>query len=738
MVRCDPASGKNRYYKCELVPGQSLPGQRTLMSDTRGQLWIGTRQGLYTLDPQTSRFQKFTRYNSFTRLNDSKIYHLQETKEGIWIATSSGLYLLEAGKGITTHYSGEQVPPYYIPYDHILYSYRDSEGIFWLATRGGGLIRFDPGNESTKQFTTADGLSNNIIYAIYEDDYGKLWLPSNYGLMQFDKKSYRVNTYLESDGIAHNEFNTGSHYRASDGRLYFGGLAGVTILHPKDFITEAPVPAPLRMTSCQVLNTKTGILTDQVELISNAGELVLSPSDKSLILTFTLLNYQNTEKNTYMYKIEGLDNDWNAISGNNLRLNNLPYGRYVLRIKGQGIGGEQSANTLNISLRVRKPFYLTMGFMLSGMVALALLIYGMFRWRLQRLRKAKRQLQKTVRQRTQEIQRQKDKIEKDKNTIKQQAKELKALNTTQSRWFTNIAHELRTPLTLIAGPVRQLLKTTSGKTKTELAYLQLVEKNSGSLLKLVNQIMDVSRMESGQIRLQKESVQLHHLVEVSVANFESFARQKGIRLTTHIQACPVIFIDKERVQNIIVNLIANALKFTHAGGRVAVSLAYKPENGVTITVADTGDGIPDHDLPHIFERYYQASDPKQVNQGGAGIGLALALELARLHGGDIVVESQVGKGSVFTFLLPETLVVRIERQQPPGQRAVAPKTLPELPDVQHNSGEDKAHILLVEDNPDMRTYIKSVMTPAYTLVEAADGLQALEYLKKKHSRPCYF
>ena len=188
-----------------------------------------------------------------------------------------------------------------------------------------------------------------------------------------------------------------------------------------------------------------------------------------------------------------------------------------------------------------------------SVIVLTLLVYGIFRWRLQRLRQSELRLKTIVTERTKEIRQQKDKIE-------QQAGKLKELNTTQSRWFTNIAHELRTPLTLVLGPTRQLLKTNSQKTKEELTYLQLVESNSESLLKLVNQIMDISRMESGRIQLQKEPIQLHHTVEVAVANFETFAHQKRVRLTTDIQAYIIVHIDEKRIQNILINLISNAFK----------------------------------------------------------------------------------------------------------------------------------------------------------------------------------
>ncbi|MCB0375876.1 MAG: hypothetical protein KDD04_08160, partial [Sinomicrobium sp.] len=382
---------------------------------------------------------------------------------------------------------------------------------------------------------------------------------------------------------------------------------------------------------CHVLNSKKGNLTDRTATVLASGALQLSPSDRSFITDFALLNYENSHQNSYTYKIEGLDKHWNTVAGNSLRINALPYGNYVLHIKGKGIGGEQSANAIRIALRVEKPLYLKNGFLLGSIAALALLIYGIFRWRLRRLRQAKIRLQETVRERTREIQWQKDEIEKDKNTIEAQAGKLRELNAVQSRWFINVAHELRTPLTLILGPVRHFLKIHPGAAPIGIENIQLAEKNSKSLLHLVNEILDVSRLESNQLKLNKTTTSLSRLIREATAHFESFAQQKDVTLSSHIPEELEMNIDKDRIRNILVNLISNALKFTHAGGKVSISVNNEPEDDVKISVMDTGDGIPEKDLPHVFERYYQASHPERINQGGTGIGLALSMELARLH-----------------------------------------------------------------------------------------------------------
>lgn len=724
VEKYNPSNEKSQYYHS--VDTLNIPGpwsQWAMIRDKNGRVWTGTDWGLYYIEPETGKYQRFRKYNNFSLLRKSSVYYMDEDESGIWIASSSGLYHLEHEKGITTRYAMEENIPYHIPYNHLLHFHRDTSGIFWLATKDGGLIRFDPKTGFHKQFTTAEGLSSNIIYAVYEDANRKLWLPSNYGLMQFDMDNYRVNTYLTGDGIAHQEFNTASHYQDAKGRLYFGGLSGVTFFDPKDLIVANTTPVPLRMTRCRILSSKTGKLVDKTVEVSNFGKLVLSPSDKSFIIQFALLNYMNTQQNSYTYKIEGLDKDWTAIEENSLRINALPYGKYILRIKGQGIKGEWSANELTISIIVTIPFYKKTEFIFACIFSLLLLLFYFFYLYLQRLYKSKIRLKEAIKQRTQEIHRQKDEIER-------QAEKLKELNTFQSRWFTNIAHELRTPLTLILGPIREFLKTQSGKLDTDIKSIELAEKNSVGLLKLVNEILDISKLESNQLELRKTQVNLTSLITELTAHFNTYAVQKGIILKTSIPMDVNLNIDKERIRKILMNLISNALKFTSPGGKVEIFVSLENKNTIEISVKDTGNGIPEKDVLHIFERYFQASDSERVDQGGTGIGLALSMELAKLHEGDLKVISKLNVGSTFTLSLPKTLVANMKRSgpiQPIKAHAVSPDIL-----TKYTIGRQskKPLVLLVEDNPDMREYILSFMSDAYEVIEAVDGLEAMKYLKE--------
>ena len=618
IEKYEPLNRQSHYYKYHTdTTSMNIPWEQwAIIRDHTGQIWTGTRKGLYCLEPETGNYWKFDQYNNFSLLEESTIYHLYEDEKGIWIASSTGLYLLEFGKGITARYASDEKSPDYIPYDHILHFYRDQTGGFWLATKGGGLIRFDPKTGESRQFTTADGLSNNIIYAVYEDAYGKLWLPSNYGLMQFDKETHQVNTYLEGDGIAHNEFNTGSHYQDSNGRLYFGGLAGVTTLDPKGFSREDTIAVPLRITNCSVLNGETGELTDKTVAVSTTGELVLSPTDRSFILQFALLNYENTRQNSYSYKIEGLDNVWSTLQENNLRVNGLPYGNYVLRIKGQGINGQWSSHELTIPILVNRPFYKETWFILTSIFALLLLTYVLFRWRLQRLKQAKIQLEKTVEERTVEISRQKNKIAK-------QAEKLQELDKVKSRFFANISHELRTPLTLILGPLDSLITSlkSNGKAnpKEIVKPLDVMQRNGKQLLHLIEEILDLSKLEAGKLEVKESPVAFYGFVKRLFSGFESHAAQHGIdyQLYYGLPEDIQLLLDSNKSEKIINNLLSNAFKYSADG--TSVSLKVSEESSlICIEVKDSGQGIHPDDLPRIFDRFYQSRQPDAKTQGGTG------------------------------------------------------------------------------------------------------------------------
>lgn len=735
------------------LPDMNLPIQdrqiMTILPYKKGELLLGSGAGLYTLTQGEESCRTFTNYNEYGLLAESKILHLQPGKEGVWIAASSGLYLLEKDKGITRRYGRDLAPPYNIPYEYLLHFHRDGEGIFWLASRGGGLLRHNPETGQSEQFTQIDGLSSDVIYAVYEDNKERLWLPSENGLMVFDKSSHKVNTYLKGNGIAHDEFNTISHYQTENGRLYFGGLAGVTVVDPDKFTVEKPAPSPLRITSCKVLDGKTGALQDRTASVRASQKLNINPSDRSLMLDFALLNYENSRQNSYDYKIEGLDQNWNSILGNSLHINALPYGSYVLRIHGKDIKGAVSSNELAIAIEVHKPLYLQSGFLIAAILTLILLVYVLFRWRLQRLKLAKIRLEKTVLARTQEIQKQKDKIEEDKNIIVRQAEKLKELDRAKSRFFANISHEFRTPLTLILGPLNQLISRFKQGEKDAPAEitepLYVMQRNGKLLLQLIEEILDLSKLEARKLEVLESNTEVFPFIKRLYATFESHAQSRGMdyQLLYDADTNLHLLLDAEKVEKIITNFLSNAFKYTPDGSSVIVRVVEEAKV-IRLEVEDEGSGIHPNDLPYIFDRFYQSKQESAPVQGGTGIGLALCKELATLLNGEVAVESQLGRGSTFTFKWPKQQITGAPEILPEDRLAELEELLEvrepvKPPDSKKGEASSltktKFKVLVVEDHADMRNFIVEILRDHFDIQTAANGELALHLLQKGESLP---
>lgn len=314
------------------------------------------------------------------------------------------------------------------------------------------------------------------------------------------------------------------------------------------------------------------------------------------------------------------------------------------------------------------------------------------------------------------------------------AAKIESINTMQSRWFINIAHELRTPLTLILGPIASVLKRDENLSEKSRRDIQLAGKNGEQLLKLVNQILDISRMDAGNLKLNPAPVEINALVKNTAAFFDSYAAHKNIQFDVKTPGdVKYLMVDEEKIKNIVVNLTSNALKFTQDGGSVQVEVSQTTgaRSSIAICVRDTGEGIPEVDLPFVFDRFYQVAKPGRTNVGGSGIGLALSQELAKLHGGTIDVTSEEGRGSEFTLLLPATLVAdtaTVTEQHYPVAMQEEDESLLADDTLTQTNGR-KPTILVVEDNPDMRQYIHAHLCDDYDVVQAVDGHDAMSKLE---------
>ncbi len=750
-----PASDGNVWTECMLggyawqtlslfkaTTDGKLTGQHLLQKKDFGYIWtileenpqrvlLGHGNGITIYNPidgaavpwHDAHFPKFDRAN---------VSWLGQDRAGqTWACTEQGLFHLKPGGGVVARYWSGGTGAYHLPVDHIYYFYEDTAGIFWLGTSGGGLVRWDrkaPPGRNTRVVFRENGLLNGVVYAVYEDKHQHLWLPTDYGIVQLDKKSLQVrHTWLTGDGLTHNEFNRVSHCQGANGTLYFGGLNGVTAFNPDDFYQHTNFEKnalPLVVSAFSVLKSGSNALENHTADLLRSNQITIHQDDRYTQLEFALLEYFAPEKVTYTWKLEGLANDWETLTEPVLRLSGMPFGAHRLRIRAQAADGAMATNELNICLRVLPPFYLRWWFFLLAALLSALGIRFWLHWRTREHRREQERLEQEVNRQT--------------NTIRLQTEELQQLDRLKSRFFANVSHELRTPLTLLLGPIEYALKD-GGLSKKSKSLLQAAWRNTLHLQNLVNEILDLSKLRATGLELQEQATVLFDFLEEILSSYQPLAENRAIALRLEYQ--PVLSwtlaLDRHKLLKILGNLLSNALKYAPNGSAVILQVEVQAGE-VLFRVCDTGPGIHPEDLPQIFDLYFQSKRPESKAEGGTGIGLALARELAQAMGGSVWAESAPGAGSVFLLRLPA-------RECPPetaapitwGQRYTGALTAPEKPPapVVKAPAAVGARLLVVEDNPELQAFLQTILPADYQLTLVENGRAALDYLSGTETLP---
>ena len=693
------------------------------------RLLLGLGTGLVVLNPTDGTFV-YQPDAAFPEFDRACVNSLQRDRSGqIWACTSLGLYRLKEDGAIMDRYWPGGQGEHHLPYESIFHFYEDAEGIFWLGTAGGGLIRWHrsaQAGQQTQVISRKNGLLNSVVYAVYEDRHQHLWLPTDFGIAQLDKASLHVRrTWVKEDGISHNEFNRLSHCQGPDGTLYFGGLNGVTAFQPDDFYDgskeqeQPPVLVPIVF---QINDSETGRLENRLPELLASESVTMHPGDRYLQLEFALLDYVAPEKVTYYWYLEGVTSDWEVLNEPVLRLSGLSYGRHLLRVRAQASNSAWAKNELAFSIHVLPPVYLRWWFIAVCLLTIALGIWNWIRWRTREHRLEQERLEREVTRQT--------------ATIRHQTEELKRLDEAKSRFFANITHELRTPLTLMLGPIGTILKNP--RLEQQERGLATVARQQGQhLLNLITELLDLSKLESGVLHVHETPVALYPFLHRLCDSFQSHAKRLSIdfKFEYDLPVACTVSIDTDKVEKILNNLLSNALKFTpaHAGGQISIRVS---ETGghIRVLVADTGRGIHPDDLPRVFDRFFQTSQPGAPVEGGSGIGLALCRELTQVLNGRIWAESRPGAGSDFYFEFPKKEVFDRGKEASnvsfENKKFAAPARL-EAP----VSPPGAPRILVVEDHESLRDYIRLVLSASYQVITAENGFSALSLLERTENPP---
>ncbi len=595
-----------------------------------GQLWFGTAMGgLFYFDYEKEKVIPFTKWNGYEELKDLRIYSFFQNDKTLWIGTDEGVYLVDQEKGVLDWYKD-------FPIKAIKGMHQTNDGNIWLAGNE-GLVRWSPDTNEKQLFSQKNGFPNDYLYAVYPDEFGFFWLPSNKGLIRFNSTNFEINCFLPAAGISHEEFNMFSQYKDSKGHFYFGGLNGVTVLDPADFLDTQAERPEIKLTDLNYVKNDSEKTINALPEYQNVNRIDWLPSMKSFQLAFALQDYSLADKQNYAYMIEGLDEDWIYIKENYLRFNQLPYGNYNLKIKGIGGKGIWSA-PMNVALNVVIPFYKTWWFLTLFVLALAALIYRIFRWRVSAL-------EKEVARRTQQI-------ENDRQLIQTQYEELELLNKAKDRFYTIIAHDLRDPVISfrgIAAKINYLVQRNEPKRVFQLA--EYVEESADNLSKLLENLLSWAEQQRGELLFRPSKHKFDSLVKEVFQLLNLFASTKKVKLRYIGNAEAIIFGDFQMLATILRNLVHNAIKFSHPDGTVIVDCQLVDEYTV-FTVSDFGVGIESKVLSQLFKIKTAPTELGTLGEKGTGLGLVLCNDLVQKHKGGITGHSEKNKETVFTVKIP--------------------------------------------------------------------------------------
>lgn len=699
-----------------------------MYEDKNGRLWFSFETHVDFLSEG-----KLHRVNAraFPEFENAFVIHFHKDRSGkVWLASQKGLFVLDTERrSIGERYWTGGPEGFQLPADHIYHIHEDEQGDFWLATNSGGLVHWQRSAGTFTSYTRADGLSSNVLYAVYEDQRQNLWMPSDRGIIRFNKATKKTDTFIEEDGPINNEYNRLSHFQAADGTLYFGGINGVTVFHPDSIAVEVEKEnPPLVISSFRQFDGQADVLRDKTLELQTTRRMTIRPNDRFFTLHFALQGYKNPENVRYAYFLEGLDDRWTHQRENSLRIARLPYGDYTLHIKGQTSDGHWSDRQLAIAVQVVRPVYLQGWFLLLALLLLVCSAWLGVRRGIRTQRLAKQRLKWQVDSATEQIRR-------DKQTIEEQAADLRKLDQIKSRFFANISHELRTPLTLILGPLHSALEKGEVDNRTR-RWLQTARNSSQNLLHLVNSILDFSKLDAEKLELHESTFPLGKELSLTAAQFHSHAERHGIyfHFENEIPADVFVRLDLAKLQTILNNLLSNAIKYTGDGGEVVLRCHDRTDQ-LLISVEDTGRGIHSDDVDRIFQRFYQSRHGGSIAEGGSGIGLALCRELTRMMRGRIWVESEWGKGSRFFVELPKVVVEEEEQKNYGPVETDLPLLVGHVGQAASDdplksppAAAETPSVLIVEDNPDLREYLTGILSEKYTVQTAKNGQEALDYL----------
>lgn len=763
LVRYSEGKG----FKSYLVNGYVF----SLLEDSKGRIWYGTwGQGLGWIDKKSNtiyRVQEST--NAIRTLSSDKIIALYEDRlKNLWIGTKGGgvnilpLHMVESGSYDFISYKHNHKDPQSLSHNDVYCIKQDKQGNVWIGT-GSGLNKIEwnrkqlltdaimKGEIEFKVYLEKDGLSNGVVFGILEDRKGNLWLSTNNGLSMFDQNSGKFINYNVNDGLQANEFYHNAYFQDTSNNMYFGGVNGLTVFNA-DSIKHTPFSVNVIITGLKVFNNiiHPGEKINNRIILENdifyTNKIVLTYKEKEFTLEFSALQFANPQGMQYEYRLINFNDQWQKADANSrtATYTNLDDGNYIFQVRALTKDGFYVSPPTELQISIMPPFWRTPWFFL---IYIAIIVGALFLFRSYSLIAVK---------------------EKNKLIIERlEHKRLVEMTEAKMRFLTNISHEIRTPLTLIHDPLETVLNEGT-MDENSRRNLNLISKNVQRLLQLVNQLLQLRKIDLGLLKPDIKDVDVISFIKDILIRFEQHATRRNIKLKfDYFNEQIILRFDPELMTTVLYNLLANALKYTPDEGlisvRVYLSEGYLQQNfynqvrnklrikrklpqWLAIEVSDTGKGMPENEIKNIFKRFYQVNIPG-THSTGSGIGLSLVKEYIEIHNGYIDVKSELNKGSTFTVYLPADPFILSQKsgkqETKPAQNTNILSTPVDNLIIEEEPGQtieeekqfvtrsNSPHILIIEDDHELADYLINYFSKSYSISVAYNGEKGLKKAKEE-------
>ncbi|QTN37622.1 response regulator [Cryomorphaceae bacterium] len=690
VIRRNP-NGEVRFWDRSHEGGYGAPSWIRKLYETRDGRILGfcTRYML-TYIPEEDNFIRQPFSTDSVTVWDNSVNAVYEDSEGaLWLGTYWGLHVVHPDGRFEQKFPGIRITDFIAQNDQELF----------VATRDGGLLRFDLKKGDWKTYGVQEGLTNTTVYALENDRSGQIWLSTNRGLFQFDPEKETFQNYVYGTGIQGNEFNMGSSLVLGD-KLFFGGMKGLTAFSPEQFKgpgSESPV-----LCSSIMQYASGGLVERTPNANSEAPWTFNAMESRRLEFSFFWPNFSHTHLHRYEYALQGRGEgiEWAPVpGGNKLTLSEPSTGKYLLLVRAVDWSGRESPLSFKQMVVFRPPWYKSPTAFTLYLMALVFGGVAFLRFQKKRLElRAELQFERN------------------------EAARIRELESAKTRFFSNISHEFKTPLTLLLGPIRDLFKDS--KDAKERYLLNIAQRNGRDLLQLISQLLDLNKYEEGMLEAHYLQGELTGFVQSVVDRMMPMATQRGISVDLQMPEPRHLGFDGPKLERILVNILANALKYAKDNGRVRLIVNFESED-FTLSIEDDGPGIPEKNRADLFKPFYQVKGKDAYRAGGTGIGLALCKTYVELMEGRIDVSVSEWGGALFTIRLPYHQAEAVEDDYSFEEQESHTSAEIEGYEPNEERGEDTPLILIAEDNEDLRAYLRISLFDDYRILEAPNGIEAL-------------